>query len=249
MSVKRYVLGFLALGVLQFTASCDELYHLSKTVGPLTQGVTQTEIASGMRESLLVGARNAVGELSAEGGFYSNELLRIPFPPEAQRMESALRTAGMGAAVDRFVETLNRSAEVAADKALAIFTSSVRQMTFNDVMDIFLGPEDAATQYLIRTTSDSLRNAFIPPVRSAIDEVELTSLWNPLVRTYNKLPFVKEVNANLEAYITEKAMEGLFITVAREEALIRENPQARTNDLLRRVFGERDRRIETQNQP
>jgi hypothetical protein len=161
-------------------------------------------------------------------------------------METSLRNIGMGAAVDRFVETLNRSAEVATDKALGVFTTAVRQMSFNDVMDVFMGPEDAATQFLIRTTSDSLRNAFIPPVRTAIDEVELTSLWNPLVSAYNQIPFVKEVNANLEDYIVQKAMDGLFITVAREESLIRENPQARATDLLRRVFGERDRRLNEQ---
>jgi len=243
---KGLIVSVLLLAGLQFTTSCDELYYLTKQTMPMGQPITQTEIANGMRESLILGAQNAVKDLSAEGGFYKNDLLRIPFPPEAQRMETSLRNIGMGAAVDRFVETLNRSAEVATDKALGVFTTAVRQMSFNDVMDVFMGPEDAATQFLIRTTSDSLRNAFIPPVRTAIDEVELTSLWNPLVSAYNQIPFVKEVNANLEDYIVQKAMDGLFITVAREESLIRENPQARATDLLRRVFGERDRRLNEQ---
>ncbi len=246
---RRLLLIPFLIGVLHLISACEELYYFTKQMEPMTQPITQTEIASGMRESLVVGAQNAVKDLSAEGGFYNNDLLRIPFPPEAQRMENALRNIGMGSAVDRFVETLNRSAEVATEKALGIFTSAVRQMTFNDVMEIFIGPEDAATQFLVRTTSDSLRTAFMPPVRSAIDEVELTAVWNPLVNAYNQIPFVTEVNPSLEDYIVQKAMDGLFMSVAREEALIRENPQARANDLLRRVFGERDRRLEEQEQP
>lgn len=234
--------------LLAFSAvSCEELFHLTQQ-RPTSIGLTQQEIASGMKESLIVGARNAVGDLAKEGGFYNNQLIRIPFPPEAERMATTLRSAGMGKLVDEFVETLNRSAEVASELALDVFVGAVRQMSFQNVMDIFMGPEDAATQYLIRTTSDSLTNAFMPPVRQAIDQVELTAVWNPLVSAYNKIPFTTQVNPNLEEYVTEKALQGLFFTVAKEEALIRENPQARTTELLRRVFGDRDRRMQSENQ-
>jgi hypothetical protein len=220
---------------------CEELYNMTRQT---LKDPSQQEIATGMKESLLVGAENAIKNLSAKGGFSSNELVRISFPPEAQRMESALRNIGLNNAVDRFVATMNESAEIASGYAFDIFAGAVRQMTFNDVMEIFLGPEDAATQYLKRTTSGQLESAFNPVIKNAIDQVELTALWNPLVSTYNDIPFTRPVNPNLEEYITEQAMNGIFLMVAGEEAKIRENPQARINDILKRVFNYRDRQME-----
>ena len=220
--------------------SCEELYRITQHT---LNDPSQQEISMGMKESLLVGAENAIKTLSAEGGFSANELVKISFPPEAQRMERALRNIGFSNAIDKFVATMNESAEVATAYAFDIFANAVRQMTFEDVMGIFLGPEDAATQYLIRTTSAQLETAFNPVIKNAIDQVELTAIWNPLVRTYNDIPFSQPVNPNLEEYITEQAMNGIFLIVAREEAKIRENPQARVSDILKRVFNYRDQQL------
>jgi hypothetical protein len=152
-------------------------------------------------------------------------------------MESVLRDIGMGKQVDNFVATMNASAEVASKQAVEIFAQSIRQMTFTDAMNIWKGDQDAATQFFKRTTTQELTNRFKPEIQKAIAQVELTALWNPLVSAYNSVPFVTRVNPNLEDYITQLAIDGLFTMVAQEEAKIRQDPAARVNDILKRVFG------------
>jgi hypothetical protein len=166
--------------------------------------------------------------------------LRIPFPPEIEKVEQTLRDAGLGEEVDRFVRQLNRSAEQAAAKAKPIFIKSITSMTIGDAFEILNGPPDAATQYLIRTTGDDLRAEFRPVVSDKLDETRATRYYGDIVRTYNSLPFVSKVDPDLEGYATDRAIEGLFLLIAEEEANIRANPRARTTKLLRRVFGSLD---------
>lgn len=226
-----------ALSAVTLISSCDILTQVGGVPGLNPLPPSESEVAAGLKSALEVGISNAVKLTSENGGFFNNNLIRIPFPPEATRMERTLRDIGLGSQVDQFVRTMNSAAEEASKQAIPIFVNAIRQMTFTDVMNIWRGDSTAATQFLQRTTSDQLRIAFAPDIKDAIDKVELTSLWNPLASAYNSIPFVTPVNPNLEDYITDRTLTGLFTIVAREEITIRRDPAARVNDILKRVFG------------
>ncbi len=201
--------------------------------------LTTAEITEGLKEALKVGAKNSIGLASQTDGFFKNPQLFIPFPPEAEKVKNTLVKAGFTKQVDEFTMTLNRAAEKATEKALPIFVSAITQMTISDAIGILKGNDNAATEYLRRTTSAQLQTAFKPIARDAISTVNLTSYWEPLANTYNKLTILtggKAVNPNLEDYVTQKAIDGLFILIAKEEKSIRENPAARVTDILKRVF-------------
>ncbi|MCB8964479.1 MAG: DUF4197 domain-containing protein [Bacteroidales bacterium] len=201
--------------------------------------LTTAEITEGLKEALKVGAKNSTGLASQTDGFFKNPQLFIPFPPEAEKVKNTLVKAGFTKQVDEFTMTLNRAAEKATEKALPIFVSAITQMTISDAVGILKGNDNAATEYLRRTTSAQLQSAFKPIARDAISTVNLTSYWEPLANTYNKLTILtggKAVNPNLEDYVTQKAIDGLFILIAKEEKSIRENPAARVTDILKRVF-------------
>ncbi len=224
--------SLLALTLL----SCDQLNTLAQNAGTALPP-SESEISNGIREALIVGAKNAINETSKKNGFLNNSLIKIPFPAEAQKVEKAARDLGLDAQVDQFIETMNHGAEQASAKATDIFISSIKQMTLQDVYDIWRGDNDAATQYLIRTTSDRLRSEFRPIIKQSLDKVQVTKYWSPLVDNYNKIPFVTKVNPDLDEYVLEETLEGLFVVIAQEEAAIRENPQARVSEILQRVFG------------
>ncbi|GAB2967888.1 DUF4197 domain-containing protein [Hymenobacter coalescens] len=199
--------------------------------------VTQQEAALGLKEALTQGISKGADQASKQDGFYLNSLIRIPFPPDAQRVATTLRSLGLGGEVDKFELALNRGAEQAAIKAKPIFISAIKSLTFTDVWNILTGQKDAATQYLKRTTTSQLVSAFSPIMQQALDQTQATKYYSGLVSRYNKIPLVKPVNPNLNEYATGKAVDGLFTLIAQEEANIRENPVARTTELLRKVFG------------
>jgi hypothetical protein len=151
-------------------------------------------------------------------------------------VEDKLRQIGLSNEVDRFVLTLNRGAEEAAKEAKPIFIAAIRSMTIQDAWGILKGESNAATEYLKRVTSVQLKEKFKPVIQQALSNVNATKYYGDIVNSYNQIPFVQDVNPNLDDYATEKAMEGLFIMIAKEEKSIRENPAARTTELLRRVF-------------
>lgn len=200
--------------------------------------LTNEEIVAGLKEALNVGIEKAGSKASAVNGFNKNELVRIPFPDEAKKMEDKLRLVGMGAQVDSFEVSLNRAAELAAKEAAPIFMSSIKSMNVSDGLNILKGNDDAATQYLSKSTNDSLYATFKPIVQKALNTVKVTSYWNPLASRYNKIPLTTKVNPDLEDYTTKKAMEGLFKLLAQEEKKIRDQPAARVSDLLKKVFAE-----------
>jgi hypothetical protein len=202
--------------------------------------LTREEVTAALKDSLARGISRGAASASLKNGYYGDSRLRIPFPPEIEKVEKTLRDAGLGEEVDRFVRQLNRSAEQAAAKAKPIFIKSITSMTIGDAFEILNGPPDAATQYLIRTTGDDLRAEFRPVVSDKLDETRATRYYGDIVRTYNSLPFVSKVDPDLEGYATDRAIEGLFLLIAEEEANIRANPRARTTKLLRRVFGSLD---------
>jgi hypothetical protein len=200
-------------------------------------GLTNTEAANGLKEALIQGISKGSDQASATDGFYLNKLIRIPFPPDAQRMATTLRKIGLGSQVDKFELSLNRGAEDAAKSAKPIFLNAIKQLTFTDVWNILTGQKDAATQYLKRTTTTQLTTAFMPIMEQSLGKVDATKYYTSLTTTYNKLPLVTPVQTDLNQYATGKAIDGLFTLIAQEEADIRENPVARTTSLLKKVFG------------
>ena len=198
---------------------------------------TDSEVIAGLKEALQVGSGNAGQTASKVDGFYKNAAIFIPFPPEAKVVEEKARQLGLGSQVDNFVKTLNRAAEEAAKEAAPIFIDAVKQMTIQDGWGILRGGDHAATNYLQTKTTDQLYVKFKPVVQRAIQKVQLTKYWEPIITTYNKIPFVTKMNPDLEDYTTRKAIDGLFYLVAQEEEKIRENPGARVTELLRKVFG------------
>lgn len=211
------------------------LNKLKKALGG--ESVSSDEVAAGLKEALTNGVSKGSDLVSQLDGYYKNPEIKIPFPPEVKQVETRLRQMGLGGEVDKFVESLNRGAEEAAKQAKPIFVTAVKQMTIQDAYSILRGNNDAATQYLSKTTTPQLTDKFKPVVRESLNKVNATKYYSDLVKTYNKIPLVTKVNPNLDDYATEKAIQGLFVMIAKEEKNIRENPLARTSDLLKKVFG------------
>jgi len=199
-------------------------------------GLTSSDIASGLKEALRVGVTNGSAQASKVDGYFKNPLLKIAFPPEAQNIANKLRQIGFSKQVDQFELSMNRAAEDAAKKAAPVFVKAITSMSIQDAVGILQGSDDAATQYLRRTSGQQLVTEFTPIIDSTLKKNNATRYYSDLVNTYNKIPFVKKENPNLTEYATNKAVDGLFILVAQEEKKIRENPAARVTDLLKRVF-------------
>lgn len=199
--------------------------------------INNNEIVRGLKEALTIGTKNAASIASKVNGFYKNPKIKIPFPPDAQKVKTVVEGLGLKSQVEKFVETLNRAAEEAAKEAAPIFIDAIKQMTIEDGYQILKGPDDSATRYLKRKTSAPLNAKFRPVVKKAIQKVEVTKYWNPIISRYNSVPLMTKVNPDLDAYVTEKALSGLFALIAGEEKKIRKNPAARVTNLLREVFG------------
>jgi hypothetical protein len=199
--------------------------------------LSNDEVVKGLKEALDVGTKKAVEKVSAVNGFYKNPEIKIPFPPKAKKMETTLRQMGMGSQVDKFTETLNRAAEDAAKSVTPVFVAAITGMSITDGMSILKGSDNAATEYLRNKTTAELSAKIKPIVAASLQKVQITKYWNPLAKKYNSLPTVQKVNPDLEQYVTERALEGLFRMLAKEELSIRKDPLARVTDLLKKVFG------------
>ncbi|MGE0078013.1 MAG: DUF4197 domain-containing protein [Bacteroidales bacterium] len=200
-------------------------------------GFTEQEAASGIKEALSKGTVKGVEMVSKKDGYFGDTEIKIPFPPEAKTIETKLRAVGLGKKVDEVVLSINRAAEDAAVKAKDIFLAAIKQMTVKDAINIVKGNDDAATQYLKTHTSAELKKQFTPIIEESLKTVNATKYWSEAINAYNKIPMVKKMNPNLTEYVTDKAIEGLFVKIAKEEKEIRKNPIARTSNLLKKVFG------------
>jgi hypothetical protein len=205
--------------------------------GKTTNPLTNDEVIRGLKDALTVGTNNSSGTASKLDGFYKNPKLFIPFPQEAKDVKDKIDALGMKSQTDKFVMTLNRAAEEAAKNAAPVFINAVKGMSIGDGFGILKGADNAATTYLKDKTSAELKQKFAPIVKDAIDKVEVTKYWNPIITKYNMIPLVQKQNPDLTAYVTEKAMAGLFLLIADEELKIRKDPAARVSDILKRVFG------------
>jgi hypothetical protein len=212
--------------------------NLSSVLNSVKSGKLSTDdIGAGLKEALNVGVQKGTAQLSAVNGFFGNAAVKILMPPEAQKAEKTLRGMGLGKQVDDAILSMNRAAEDAAKSAAPIFLNAIKQMTITDAVGILKGGDDAATKYLLTKTTVSLTAAFSPVIKQSLEKVDATKYWNSVFSTYNKIPFVKKVNTDLAAYVTDKALTAIFYQVALEEANIRKNPLAQTTNLLKSVFG------------
>lgn len=228
----------LLLSILILT-SCAELQQIADQ---LPQGgvLSQADIGNGLRAALDKGIDQEVSKLMVEDGFFKNEAVKILLPEELQKVDSGLRKLGLSSVADEGLKLLNRAAEDATKEALPIFVNAVKDITFTDAKNILLGDNRAATNYLENKTLQELRSKFAPVIDSNLSKVGATNLWSSAIERYNNIPLVNDVNPDLTDYVTQKALEGVFKMIAKEEIQIRENVAARSTDLLKRVFALQD---------
>ena len=230
--LKRF-LPVLCL-LVSFT-SCDVLTNLPQTTGVT---VTQAEAAQAIREALDQGTGKGIGVLNKQDGFFGNEAYKLFLPPDARRIEATLRQVGFASLVDKAILQINRSAEDAVGFARPIFLEAIREMTIADAINIVKGPRDAATQYFREKTTEKLTAAFLPVIKSSLEKFSATKYYNDLISTYNNFPTtINKINPDLPSYVVGKAVDALFDQIAQEEVAIRNNPVARTTDILKKVFG------------
>ena len=226
--------------------SCSIIEDVSTTILNPTNNssakidLPNEEVISGLKEALNVGIKNAVNLSSVTDGFLKNDVIRLPFPPDAIKVREKAINFGLSKQVTTFEETLNRAAEEATKKALPIFVDAIKNMSVSDGFLILKGGDGAATKFLKSQTSNQLVLAFAPVVKEATTKVQLTAYWNPIITRYNSamsLSGGQKLNPDLDAYITQKAIDGLFYLVEVEENKIRKDPIARVSDILAKVFG------------
>jgi hypothetical protein len=236
----KHFLAILFLVSISMQLPAQQLKSLvnkaKQAAGLNTADGSQSEIGAGLKEALAKGVEKGVAQLSAENGFFGNSLYKVVMPPEAQRVEKTLRSIGLGAKVDEAILTMNRGAEEAVKKAAPIFADAIRGMDIKDAISILRGADTAATGYLRSNTSSSLTTAFKPVIQESLEKTGAAGHWNNLMTAYNKVSFQK-VNTDLAGYVTDKALQALFLQIADQEKQIRKDPAARTSALLKKVFG------------
>lgn len=237
MKTRTAVLALLVPALL-LCAGCADLKDVN--LGDILQApLDEDTVAAGLREALTVGAGRAVDTVSDTDGFLGNALIRIALPEDLQGPAGTLRDLGQGTRVDRFVTLMNRAAEEASSLALEPFADAVRGITIADAFAILEGPDDSATAYFRDATETALRARFRPVVSNAMGEIGLYDDYERYLDLYDLLPFTDKPDLDLNGYVTDRTLDGLFSTLATEEGKIRRDPVARTTDLLRRVFGRR----------
>ena len=200
-------------------------------------GISNTEAVNGLKQALADGSAAAVAQLGVENGFFKNPKVRIPLPPALQRIESALRFAGMRKQADDLVLAMNRAAEAAVPEAKALLVESIRNMSIQDAKGILTGGDTAATEYFRRTTHTRLAQRFLPIVKKATGQVGLAEQYNSLAGQAAQLGLIKRDESTIEGYVTQKALDGLYLMIAEQEKSFRQNPLGAASDIVKRVFG------------
>lgn len=234
--MKRFLTLFL---VLNLTA-CAELQQVVNQLPQAGGGISQLDIANGLRQALDLGVDKQVSKLTLKDGFFKNELVKILLPQELQKVDKALRDIGLSSLADEGLKVLNRAAEDAVSEATPIFIDAVKGITFNDAKNILLGNKDAATQYLNGRTQTALYAKFNPVIKNSFAKVGADQIWSNLINKYNAIPFTSNVNPDLTDYVTNEALKGVYKMIAVEELEIREKVGSRTTSLLQKVFALQD---------
>jgi len=199
--------------------------------------LSNSEASGGLKEALIQGAGKAVSTLGAADGFLGNKEVKIPLPDSMKKAEKAMRMFGMGKQADELVLKMNRAAEAAVPEAKALLVDSVKKMSVDDAKAILSGGQDSATQYFKKTTSTAMGEKFLPIVKKATENVQLAQQYNKFAEMGSKYGLVKKDQANLEQYVTQKTLDGVYLMIAKEEAAIRQDPVGQASNLLKKVFG------------
>lgn len=200
------------------------------------KGLSEDEIVKGLKQALEIGTDNAVQTVSQTNGYFKNPKIRIPLPENVKNVEKILRATGFGGQLDEFELSMNRAAERAAPEAKTIFWDAIKQMSFADGRQILDSADDAATRYFEDKTSDRLQKIFKPITHQAMSEVGVTRSYQSLDAKIRTIPYADQMSFDLDQYVTDKALSGLFVMLAEEEKKIRQDPAARVTDLLKKVF-------------
>ena len=200
-------------------------------------GLSERDAGKGLREALVQGVGQAVGKLSAADGFLGNPQVKIPLPPSLEKAEKVLRDLGMGRSADELVTTMNRAAESAVVEAKPILLDGIKKITLADAKAILAGPEDGATQYFRKTSGEAIVQRFLPKVKAATGRVKLAEDYNRFAAPAAQFGLIDKQDADLDQYVTRKAVDGLFLMIAQEEKAIRADPIGQTSKLLQKVFG------------
>ena len=219
------ILGFFGLFVIS-AAACASLDHISNT-----------DAVGGLKQALNDGSVAAVGKLGVENGFFANPQVKIPLPPSLKRAEGAMRALGMRKQADELVLSMNRAAEAAVPEAKALLVDAVKKMSVQDAKQILSGGNTAGTDYFKRNTQAQLQQRFLPIVKKATDRVGLAQQYNSLAGQGASLGLVKEDQATIERYVTQKALDGLYFMIGEQEKAFRQNPVGATSDIVKKVFG------------
>lgn len=221
--------------LLLFAAGCA-LSGLAWASSPL-DAISRQDQVSALRTALTQSATAAIGKLGVADGFLANPKVRIPLPGKLAKAEKTLKIFGLGSETEELKTAMNRAAEAAVPEAKTIFVSAIRKMTVQDAAAILTGPEDAATQYFKRVTTDDLTTKFQPIVKQATAKVDLASRYDTVAGKAAQFGLMDAKDASIDGYVTRKALDGLFLVMADEEAAIRKNPVGQASKLLQKVFG------------
>ena len=237
MKIVPFVLALILIGA-SVNVSAQWLDKLKDVLGgdEKEQSLSSDEIGGGLKEALRVGTENVVGSLGQTDGFNLDPQIHIPLPKQLDQVKNILGKVGMDSMLTDLELRLNRAAEIATPMAKELFLGAINEMTLDDVMSIFNGPDDAATQYFKSKMSGPLAIEMKPIVDASLADAGAVKSYDAVMERYNAVPFVQKVDADLSDYVVQKGMDGIFYYLAVEESAIRENPAKRTTDLLKRVF-------------
>ena len=242
--MKKLVFALLLLPLLSWGQFNQLIKNATKQVLPVkTAGTTGgVDVAAGLKEALQNGISKQVSLLTAEDGFLKNDLVKIPVPAEMQKVSNTLNNLGMSNLTNEGIKTMNRAAEMAVKEATPVFVEAIKNMSFSDAKAILMGNKTEATTYLQKATTTSLYAKFKPVVQQAIGKAGADKAWSTIITKYNSVPMVAKVNPDINEYVTQKALEGVFKMIAIEETKIRESSSSRTSDLLQKVFALQDKK-------
>jgi len=236
MITRGFSLGVVLLFLTMPTLG--QVDEITKRLGLGSQStLSDTKIASGLKEALQLGATNAVELTSRPDGYFGNQAIKILLPKNLRPLETGLRAVGYGPKVDGFILSMNRAAEAAAPAAKKIFLDAILSMSFDDARKILSGGDTAATDFVKSKTAEQLTAAFRPVVQKTMDQNSVTQQYNELLGHAQSIPFMKSQSLDITNYVVSQALNGLFYELGQEESKIRKDPAARTTDLLKQVFG------------
>lgn len=239
--MKKSIQLIAAFVTFTSLSAYSQIPNIKKGIEKVTKSepspLSEEEVGKGLKEALNQGIEKGVSRLSKADGYFKDAQIKLLMPEEAKNVEDKLRKIGQGKLVDDAIESMNRAAEDAANGAKSLFVDAIKNMSLQDAIGILRGNDDAATAYLNKSTRAQLFEKFKPVIKASLDKVGATKHWTDLITAYNKIPLVQKINPDLVEYATNKAIDGLFIQIAKEELEIRKNPGARATDLLKKVFG------------